>query len=396
MTAPLKRNIIIFYLANFFLILAQSLPHSILTVLLLDKGLSLSDIAIIQAMFSLAVLLFEIPSGILADLYSRKFLYILSAFLLIAVSLLVLFFDDFILLALAWFIYGLSTALYSDTLETGLVNEIKRLDFSKHATFIHKFLRHKNQIQFFSMLFGSLLGSFLYFIIGLKIYILAIVFILCAFFCILFFKEQGLENKEKFLKKHLFSGLKELKSSKDLKALFILALISQIFFQSHYQLWQAFFLEKGVDEKQLYLFYVLFQCLGIFVLYLGRKEQGHLLFFNKICILILFCSPLLLVQNFSLTFTAYMLLVAAFIFLDYKINALFNSAVSKERISLLSAMKSSFSRICAFVFLLLCSLFLKYFSVSALVFINFSLALGLTVVLIFFGKKILNFSLITK
>ena len=217
MTAPLKRNIIIFYLANFFLILAQSLPHSILTVLLLDKGLSLSDIAIIQAMFSLAVLLFEIPSGILADLYSRKFLYILSAFLLIAVSLLVLFFDDFILLALAWFIYGLSTALYSDTLETGLVNEIKRLDFSKHAAFIHKFLRHKNQIQFFSMLFGSLLGSFLYFIIGLKIYILAIVFILCAFFCILFFKEQSLENKEKFLKNTSFQASKSSKVARTSK-----------------------------------------------------------------------------------------------------------------------------------------------------------------------------------
>lgn len=386
----LKKNIIFFYVANFFLTLAQSLPHSILTVLLLNKGLSLSDIVIIQAMFSLAVLLFEIPSGILADLYSRKILYIFSIFLLMIVSLLILVFDDFIFLALAWFIYGLSTAFYSDTLETGLVNDIKRLNALKHSTFIHNFLRYKNQIQFFSMLLGSLLGSFLYFIIGVKIYLLAIAFLFCAIFCILFFKEQSLENKEKVLKKHLFLSLKEFKDNKALKILFILSLISQIFFQTHYQLWQAFFLEKGVNEEYLYLFYLSFQFLGIFVLYLGRKEQGNLLFFNKICIFILFCSPLLLMHNFSLIFLAYMLLVAAFIFLDYKINALFNSTVSKERISILSAAKSSFSRICAFVFLLVCSLFLKYFSVSTLVFINFLLALSLIIILIFLSKKFLN------
>ncbi|WP_270329263.1 hypothetical protein [Streptococcus infantarius] len=43
-----------------------------MTVILLAKGLSLSQILIIQSAYSIAIVLFEFPSGLLADNYSRK------------------------------------------------------------------------------------------------------------------------------------------------------------------------------------------------------------------------------------------------------------------------------------------------------------------------------------
>ncbi|GAA7557554.1 hypothetical protein MMM136_13660 [Helicobacter pylori] len=52
----LRKNILAYYGANFLLIIAQSLPHAILTPLLLSKGLSLSEILLVQTFFSFCVL----------------------------------------------------------------------------------------------------------------------------------------------------------------------------------------------------------------------------------------------------------------------------------------------------------------------------------------------------
>ena len=58
--------------ATFLATIAYTLPHSILTVLLLSKGLSISQILLIQSAYSLAIILCEFPSGMLADTWSRK------------------------------------------------------------------------------------------------------------------------------------------------------------------------------------------------------------------------------------------------------------------------------------------------------------------------------------
>ncbi|MFQ6341872.1 MFS transporter [Campylobacter sp. VTCC 70190] len=378
----LKRNLRLFYGANFLLILAQSLPHSILTVLLLAKGLSLSQIMFLAGAFSLAVLLFELPSGIWADLYSRKMLYFLSGFLLIIDCAFILFFDNFYILALAWFIYGIGIALSSDTLETALINAFKRLENAKNH--IESFYRYKNQMQFSAMLLGAVLGSFLYFLIGVKIYLLGISFIVLALFLCLFFKEERLKIQQKSPRKHLLLALRELKKNQALRWLFLLALCSQIFFQSHYQLWQALFLEKALNEKYLFLLYVAFQILGVLVLFKTKPLSCI-----KLCFFALFLLPFLFFKLYYALF-GYMLFVGIFIYLDYRLNSAFSLLVSKRRISVLMAAKSSFSRICALGVLGCCALLLQYFSVSFVIFMNFFLVSVLMLILLTKGAKCLT------
>ncbi|MHB1316216.1 MAG: MFS transporter [Christensenellales bacterium] len=50
----------------------------VLSLMLLDKGSSLSGLALVLGVYSLCVFLFEIPSGILADLLGRKRVFLLS------------------------------------------------------------------------------------------------------------------------------------------------------------------------------------------------------------------------------------------------------------------------------------------------------------------------------
>ncbi len=59
----LHKNIKIFYLATTLTTLAASLPHAVLTVLLFAKGLSLTQIMLVQATYSLVILVSEYSSG---------------------------------------------------------------------------------------------------------------------------------------------------------------------------------------------------------------------------------------------------------------------------------------------------------------------------------------------
>lgn len=386
----LKRNILCYYFSVFFITLAQALPHSILTVLLLSKGVSIADIAMIQAMFSLAILLFEIPSGVWADLYSKKTLYILSNGFLILSFIIIFYYDEFYLLCLAWFVYGFSAALSSGTLDTQVINDIKHLKEKSSEGFINKFLKYSSQINIASLLIGSLLGSYLYFKIGLGIYILGSAFVICSLICISFFKEEkkGAFKEKKLIKKHLYESVLELKENKALRFLFVFSIISQIFFQSHYQLWQAFFLEKGFNEKYLYILYVIFQISSITALWLSKEENARLHFFVKFIFLLLFILPVLLMQNLYFVSLAYIAFTFLFVMFDYRISCLFANSVSKERISSLGSAKSSFSRLSAFFVLLLCSVALKYYSVSYVVFVNFLLAMLFMLFLSFIAKRI--------
>ncbi len=154
----LRKNILAYYGANFLLIIAQSLPHAILTPLLLSKGLSLSEILLVQTFFSFCVLVAEYPSGVLADLMSRKNLFLVSNAFLIASFSFVLFFDSFILMLLAWGLYGLYSACSSGTIEASLITDIKenKKDLSKFlAKKQSNYLFRHDYREFFGIVFVS-------------------------------------------------------------------------------------------------------------------------------------------------------------------------------------------------------------------------------------------------
>ena len=102
----LHKNIKIFYLATTLTTLAASLPHAVLTVLLFAKGLSLTQIMLVQATYSLVILVSEYPSGLLADLYSKKVLFLWAKVFLSGMFLLVWLGESFQTILLAWACYG--------------------------------------------------------------------------------------------------------------------------------------------------------------------------------------------------------------------------------------------------------------------------------------------------
>ncbi|PDW25454.1 HP1165 family MFS efflux transporter [Helicobacter pylori] len=370
----LRKNILAYYGANFLLIIAQSLPHAILTPLLLSKGLSLSEILLVQTFFSFCVLVAEYPSGVLADLMSRKNLFLVSNAFLIASFSFVLFFDSFILMLLAWGLYGLYSACSSGTIEASLITDIK-----ENKKDLSKFLAKNNQITYLGMIIGSSLGSFLYLKIHAMLYVVGIFLImLCALTIVIYFKEKEEDFKSqkslKLLKEQVKGSLKELKDNPKLKILLVGHLITPIFFMSHFQMWQAYFLKQGVKEQYLFVFYIAFQVISILIHFLKASSYSQKIALSSL--LVLLCVSPLLLSNIPYCFIGvYAFMVAFFAYMSYCLGYQFSKFVSKNNISSLSSFSSSCVRVVSVLVLSLSSLELRYFSPLTIITMHFALTL---------------------
>jgi MFS family permease len=380
----IKRNTLVFLLSNFLVSVAYSLPHSILTVILLAKGLSLSQILIIQSAYSIAIVLFEFPSGLLADNYSRKNLYSLSELFLIIMFLIVLFSNQFYLIFAAWFCYGIAAALDSGTLDAYIINQLK---LAHHGAELRKFLALSNRLEIVGLLLGSSLGGILYHFIGINIYVLGTVFLvastLISFF---FFKETTKsdllqDSHVMVLKKQITDSFKELRKQPRLSLILIFDFLTQIFFQTHFQLWQSFFLSKGISSCYFPAFYIAFQVITLFSYSInieGIKKHAELIKFSP---LIIFLPLTFFSGHFGIFLPAYFIFIFVFYVIEFILNYQFNKMVSVESISSLISFKSTVSRIGSVLLLCILSFMVKQMSVSAVMAINFMLSLVLLVVL---------------
>lgn len=394
-----KKNIVSFYISVIMITIASSLPHSVLTVLLLKKNLSLSQIMIIQAIYSFAVLISEYPSGLLADIYSKKKLFIISKLFLIVMFTIVLTSKGPFLMALAWFCYGISGALDSGTIDAEIINDLKKYNAESKVS---KFISTTNRFNFLSLLIGSTLGSWMYYQIGIRFYFISIILTIFSMFIIqiAYQEHNDIHNNNNntiylSIRHQIITGWNELYNSFNLKLMIALTFVSQFFFQTHYQIWQALFLFKGFNKKTFFIYYIIFQLIS-FVAYgipIGNKilERRSKLYFLIISFIMIGSIIFISNPNKVLFISSYLILVFVFTFFDYFSNVLFSETVSIERISSLTSLKSSCGRIASLISMLISGALLTFLSVSAVVIINFFCAIlfSLLVLILFITKQAL-------
>lgn len=164
-----KTNRTVYLASLFFYNFARVLPHAILTVILLNKGLTVSQIAIVQSFYMLAAIMFEFPSGFLTDIWSEKIMYQLSLVLIGISYFIILFTNNYYLLCLSWFIYGMSAASMSGSLDSYFIRRVENKHEIKGINVLI------NRSTLYSGLIGGGLGSFLYEILSEHIYILSLI-----------------------------------------------------------------------------------------------------------------------------------------------------------------------------------------------------------------------------
>ncbi|GKX68315.1 MFS transporter [Inconstantimicrobium mannanitabidum] len=173
----LRRNISVSYVYNFLLQL--NITSAIWVLYLAFKGMSLTEIGIIESIYHITGVLFELPTGAIADLYGKKFTVILGRFLSVISCVLMITSNSFIGFAISFVLCAASNNLNSGSGEALIYDSLKELGEEERYKKIWGNLAFIISIsQGIAVLLGGILSdvNFLYaYIVGTLIQIVALI-----------------------------------------------------------------------------------------------------------------------------------------------------------------------------------------------------------------------------
>lgn len=141
---------------------AASLIWSVNTLFLLDSGLAISEVFVVNALFSVGMVAFEIPTGVVADTLGRRLSYLLSVAVLAVTTILYVVAGQagagWIVFGAISILMGLGFTFFSGALEAWLVDGLNSV--GGHRALDHVFARGQ-QVSGASMFVGTILGGFL-------------------------------------------------------------------------------------------------------------------------------------------------------------------------------------------------------------------------------------------
>ena len=97
----------------------------------LQNGLSFSDFILFQSIFNAVCLLTKIPMGYIGDIFSKKYILIISYLLFLLRVILWIFFSGFWIVLIGEVLYGLFKALYRGNIDSYIYEYLKSINIDK-------------------------------------------------------------------------------------------------------------------------------------------------------------------------------------------------------------------------------------------------------------------------
>ncbi|ACJ73318.1 transporter, major facilitator family protein (plasmid) [Borreliella afzelii ACA-1] len=355
-----------YYFYSLFLSeLARTLPHAVLTIILINKGLSLKDIAIVQICYMAAIIIFEFPSGIISDIFDRKIVYLVSIFLLMISYFIIFKASSFVLLCISWFIYGMSAAINTGTIDISFTKL-----YQNNSKKLKAFISFVKMILSIGAILGGYIGSVLYLYIDIKIYLISLLIYLISSLITIFFIPNDKNTDHKHNKEDLtlylikfFKKIIILLKSKELLAVFILNSSIQFFYQPFYLYWQAIFIDKNISISIFGIIYVLFRVSDIIGAWIFRKIKHSKYNIYVILAIIFLLSVLIkIVLHIYIFITIIIFLVILISVYSNNLEYFLKKNVDSKVLGTLTSINSTLSRIFSFLALGICSILTNFIS----------------------------------
>lgn len=266
---------LIFFLNSYI----NGLLVPVLSLLLMDKGASLSNLSLIMGMYAVTVVVFELPTGIMADMVGRKKTFCISLAVSLMSSFVIFFGNGTVAICIGIVLQGLARAISSGSFEALFIDSY--IDsFGKDA--LHKVTTRINVLDALGLSAGALTGGLFpeasknYFaLIGtydlnliVRIFLTVAVIVLA----IIFIRETAETEKEKrvSLKQHIKNSSAFILKSRTIICIFISVFSTGFFLYALEIYWQPHFISLMADEKFMVL-------LGVMAfLYLAAAMAGHI------------------------------------------------------------------------------------------------------------------------
>lgn len=252
-----EKNVSIYYSYSIFAELLILGP--IIVLFLLAKGLSFTEIMVLQSISAISVIVFEVPTGALADRIGRKYSLILGS-IFWSISLVVYILgDSFLIFAIAEIVFSLG-ATFKSGADTALIYDT--LALAKRENEFQKIEGHARSLALYAQAFGSIIAGFVYEVnVNLPL-IISIGFMIITIIIAFNFKEPPKEHKkEEFIIKYVAqikdSGTYILKHEK-LKALILYSMVFFIFYRAGFWYFQPYMEGVNIPVKYFGIIFFIF------------------------------------------------------------------------------------------------------------------------------------------
>lgn len=232
--------------------LAASIIWGINTLFLLNAGLSISQVFIANAAFSFGTLIFEIPTGVVADTIGRRASFLLSIIVLAASTLAYVWLAQIgagiVAFAVVSALIGLGFTFYSGAMDAWLVDGVRELGFSGDLDGV---FANAQIISGVAMLFGTIGGGLLGQInLAIPFVVRAVVLIILGGLAFTGMHDIGFETRKvtwKSLPSEARSvasaGIKHGWNSRPLRMIMLGSALQSGFFIFSWYAWQPYFLD---------------------------------------------------------------------------------------------------------------------------------------------------------
>lgn len=129
---------------------------TVMSLMILSKGLSIENLGIIGAITSIIVVVLEFPSGILSDMIGRKRIYIISIAFSLAARIVLIGAASFTAVLAGFALYAVSRAFSSGSIEAVYIHDYMR-DHGKDK--LHKLMSAMSAGETIGLATGALLGG---------------------------------------------------------------------------------------------------------------------------------------------------------------------------------------------------------------------------------------------
>lgn len=250
---------------------------------LLKINFSMFEVGIALALLSFSTFIFEIPTGAVADLYSRKNSVLISYFLVFLISLFVFFFPFKIVIFIAFFLKGIANTFLSGADEAWVIDILKH---NNRKDLIGEYYTKAYSFANFSMFLSGIVGSFIVKAYGLNImWLFLSIGMLLSFLTYLVPKcyqkhkskslEKDIENKLAKFWSHTKSSIKYAHNHHAIKLLIIITLFystSMNFVGDH--MWVKHLLNNGIAEYNIGILFSISCLIGVFTPYIAKKVSS--------------------------------------------------------------------------------------------------------------------------
>ena len=140
-------------LLNWFVV---GIGTTVMSLMLLSKGSTVDTLGFVTAIYSVFIVVFEFPSGILADIIGQKKIYIFSLALSILGYSIVLVTHNLIWLLVGFACYGIARAFSSGSVEALFISQYIKKNGKDN---LHKLISVLNSGEVIGLATGALLGG---------------------------------------------------------------------------------------------------------------------------------------------------------------------------------------------------------------------------------------------